>query len=85
VQQKIAPAHLALMGLGTIAVTTLIVGAILVPTNSSLDNNTTQIDTQQAQVNNSLNQNYISVSKAKSIANQYLASQGSYLRAVLLH
>ena len=28
-----------------------------------------------------LNQNYISVSKAKSIANQYLASQGSYLRA----
>jgi hypothetical protein len=41
------------MGLGTIAVTTLIVGAILVPTNSSLDNNTTQIDTQQAQVNNS--------------------------------
>lgn len=78
---KIAPTHLALMGLGTIAVTTLIVGAILVPTNSSLDNNTTQIDTQQAQVNNSPQSNYISVSKAKSIANQYLASQGSYLRA----
>lgn len=75
---KIAPAHLALIGISALAVTTIIAGSILASPGET--NNTTQIDNQQTQVNKSPQSSIpqssiISASKAKSIASHYLTSR----------